>query len=177
MLKKSGSIKQTAFFYLIRHGETKWNAEKRLTGRSNVSLSDVGRRQAKSLAARLKSLPVDSIYCSPLRRTMETAIFIGDELNINPIQDIRIIEMSYGSWEGKMYSEIVKNDSLSFSQWNKDPYDSRPPGGENGREATKRGMDFMNFLKNKHRTGNVLVVSHRTICRLIISYVLGINQK
>ncbi len=165
-----------AFFYLIRHGETEWNAERRLAGRSDVCLSETGQIQARLVASRLRSFPAAAIYSSPLRRALETATIIGNELNIKPIEDHRLIEMAFGSWEGKAYSEIIKGDSLLFSQWDKDPGNFRPPGGESGREAMARGAEFLDFVRDKHRNGNAILVSHRTMCRLIISYALELNS-
>ena len=60
-------------FYLVRHGETEWNSENRMCGRTDVPLSEAGRRQAESLAERLKPIPFEALYSSPLQRARETA--------------------------------------------------------------------------------------------------------
>ncbi len=76
-------------FFLLRHGETEWNAQNRFCGRSDVPLSDAGREQARRLGDRLKSVPLDVLYTSPLRRAFETARLISDAIGLESIDEIR----------------------------------------------------------------------------------------
>lgn len=90
-----------ALIYLVRHGESVWNAEERLCGRTDIELSEAGRRQAERLGERLRGLPPAAIYASPLGRTAETASIIGLGTGLTPILDPRLIELNYGAWEGE----------------------------------------------------------------------------
>ena len=125
-------------FYLLRHGETKWNAENRICGRSDVPLSEAGRRQAKRLAERLKPISFDTLYSSPLKRAIDTARFISERIGLEPVLDDRLVELDYGQWEGKTLEEIRKNDPETLRAWEADPGRVAPPGGESGLEVQQR---------------------------------------
>ena len=162
-------------FYLLRHGETKWNAENRICGRSDVPLSEAGRRQAKRLAERLKPISFDTLYSSPLKRAIDTARFISERIGLEPVLDDRLVELDYGQWEGKTLQEIIKNDPKTFRAWQADPGRVAPPGGESGLEVQQRVVPFLDSLAAKHRKGHVAVVFHKTVCRLSICHVLGMS--
>jgi len=162
-------------FYLLRHGETKWNAENRICGRSDVPLSEAGRRQAKRLAERLRPIAFDALYSSPLKRAVDTARFISERIGLKPLVDHRLVELDYGQWEGKTLAEIRKNDPKALRAWEADPGRVAPPGGESGLEVQQRVMPFLDSLAAKHRKGRVAVVLHKTVCRLAICHVLGMS--
>jgi len=160
-------------FYLARHGESTWNAENRLCGRSDIPLSEVGRQQAKSLAARLKPIPFEALYSSPLQRAFETARLISEVVGLQPILDQRLVELDYGQWEGRTLADIMANDGQAFRAWNAKPAQLAPPGGESGLEAQQRIVSFLDSVAAGHPQGHVLVVFHKTVCRLAICHVLG----
>jgi uncharacterized phosphatase len=160
-------------FYLIRHGESEWNAENRLCGRSDVPLSEAGRRQAKSLAERLKPMAFEALYSSPLERALETARLISESVALQPLPDPRLVELDYGQWEGKTPAEIMENDLKTFRAWEANPAQVAPPDGESGLEAQQRVVSFLDSLAAEHPQGHVLVVFHKTVCRLAICHALG----
>lgn len=92
--------------YVIRHGETKWNVERRLQGRSDVELNEYGIYLAKVTAEALKDVNFDVIYSSPLIRAYKTAEIIKGDRNINIITDDRLKEMSFGIYEGLPSNEV-----------------------------------------------------------------------
>lgn len=163
-----------AFFYFIRHGETVWNTEGRFCGHTDVPLSDVGRRQARLLAARLKPIPVKALYSSPLQRALETARLIGEVVGRDPVLDQRLIELNYGAWEGLTLEEIKRAGPAIFQTWKHDPGNVAPPEGESGVQLVERVMPFLSDMARRHEYGNVLVVCHKTVCRLIACHLLGI---
>ena len=83
-----------ALFYFLRHGETLWNAEGRLCGRTDVALSDTGRQQAQLLARRVQRILIDVLYASPLKRALETARIIGQAIGRDPVVDFQLAEMN-----------------------------------------------------------------------------------
>jgi probable phosphoglycerate mutase len=168
-----------ALFYFVRHGESEWNAEERLCGRTDVALSDAGRRQAARLAERLRAPAqsgTDAIYTSPLRRTVETAEIIAAGTGLKPIVDERLIELNYGAWEGMTFAEIMELDGDAYRAWDADPGTVAPPDGESGEQALARVVPFLDELAVRHpaERDHVVVVSHKTICRLIACHVLGL---
>jgi broad specificity phosphatase PhoE len=160
-------------FYLVRHGESAWNAENRLCGRSDIPLSETGRGQAMSLAERLKPIHFDTIYTSPLVRAFETARLIAEAVGLEPVPDQRLVELDYGEWEGRTLADVVGNDAQAFRAWDAAPAQLAPPGGESGLAAQQRIVSFLDFLAAKHQQGRVLVAFHKTVCRLAICHVLG----
>lgn len=86
--------------YIMRHGRTDWNERNKLQGRTDIPLNEAGRKMAEEAAAVYKNVPLDVCYCSPLARARQTAeIFLKDR-NIPIITDDRLIEMSFGIYEG-----------------------------------------------------------------------------
>jgi broad specificity phosphatase PhoE len=163
-----------ALFYFLRHGETEWNAEGRLCGHTDVPLSDVGRRQARLLAQRLKPIVVEVLYSSPLVRALETAGVVGQALGREPVTDARLMELSYGAWEGRTLAEIQRATPDVYRDWVTDPARFAPPGGESGEQLIERVKPFLAEVAERHQSGNVVVVGHRTLCRLIACHIMGV---
>lgn len=154
-------------FYFVRHGETAWNAEGRFSGSTDVPLSDVGRRQAHLLAERFRGMPVAALYTSPLRRALETARVVGEALGLTSMVDARLTELSYGKWEGHTFAEIPHADPAFYQEWERDPARLAPPGGETGVHLLERAMPFLAELAEDYPSGHVVVVCHKTVCRLL----------
>ena len=163
-----------ARFYFLRHGEASWNAEGRLCGRTDVPLSDVGRRQAQLLAQRLKPILVEALYSSPLSRALETARIVGQSIGREPATDGHLMELNYGAWEGKTYEEARRSTPEIYRAWEADPATVAPPQGESGEQLIERVKPFLAEVAQKHQSGSVVVVCHRTLCRLIACHIMGV---
>lgn len=163
-----------ALFYFVRHGETEWNAGNRLCGRADVPLSAVGRSQAAELATRLRNLPPGAVYSSPLQRALKTARIIATASNLEPVLDARLAELNYGEWEGKTYAEVIEQDPAFYHAWDADPGAVAPPGGESGQEALDRVTPLLEELGARHARGHIVVVSHKTVSRLVVCHITGI---
>lgn len=132
--------------YVLRHGETAWNIDRRMQGTKNSDLTERGRAQATAMGRALKAeLARDDgptvFLRSPLGRTRETSLLIGDELGLDPGQwrdDPRLAELSYGQWEGFSWTEIEVHTPNALSDWRADPEGYCPPGGETHFELRRR---------------------------------------
>ncbi|MFB3921344.1 MAG: histidine phosphatase family protein [Terriglobia bacterium] len=166
-----------ALFYFVRHGVSGWNAENRLCGRTDVALSDEGRRQAALLGERLRGLAPSALYTSPLRRAMETAEILAASVGRKPTVDDRLTELDYGAWEGKTFAEIMAQEGDAFRAWDADPGNVPPRGGESGAQALRRVAPFLDEITARHsgEHEHVIVVCHRTICRLVVCHVLRLS--
>ena len=105
--------------YIIRHGQTDWNLEKKMIGQIDVSLNQTGKEQAKLSINQLSALKIDEIIASDLARTKETADIINASLHLPISFDARLRERNYGDLEG------VSEKDISQEQWkifNKDPH-------------------------------------------------------
>ncbi len=163
-----------ALFYFLRHGETAWNAEGRICGSTDVPLSDAGRRQAQLLACRLKPISVDALYSSPLSRALETARLIGETIGREPVVDRRLAELNYGAWEGRTFEEIKRATPTVYRAWDADPANLAPPEGESGVHLIERVTPFLADVAQRHLSGNVVVVCHKTVCRLLACHIMGV---
>jgi probable phosphoglycerate mutase len=123
---------------MLRHGETAWNTERRMQGSKNSDLTARGRVQAlamgRTLRRELDREPGPTLFLrSPLGRTRETSDIIGQELGLASSdwrEDIRLAELSYGTWEGFSWAEIEITHPTALADWRADPHGYCPPGGE-----------------------------------------------
>ncbi len=126
---------------LIRHGETAWNAEKRLQGHLDIALNSEGERQAALLGAALAAESIDHVVSSDLLRARQTAEAIvrgrGVQLGIDPA----LRERCYGGFEGLLYSEIAARFPRDFAAWQARDVDAVLPPGAN------RGESFRQFYE------------------------------
>src|SRR5260221_7346946 len=124
--------------YMLRHGETAWNTERRMEGMRNSDLTERGRAQALAMGLALKvelaREPGPTVFLrSPLGRTRETSQIIGGALGLDPAtwrEDARLVELAYGEWEGFNRTEIEAAHPDAMAHWRADPNGFTPPGGE-----------------------------------------------
>jgi len=118
---------------LIRHGETAWNAERRLQGHLDIPLNHEGERQARLLAAALADAPLDLIVSSDLMRARQTAQAIASLRGMPLHTEATLRERCYGGFEGLLYSEIEQRYPREFAAWQARDVDAvLPPGGNCG---------------------------------------------
>lgn len=149
---------------LIRHGETAWNAERRLQGHLDIPLNPEGERQARLLAAALASAPLDVLVSSDLMRARQTAQAIADlrgmPLHIEP----GLRERCYGGFEGLLYAEIEARYPREFAAWQARDVDAElPPGahrGETFRAFFARATGPILALGAAHPGKTIALVAH-----------------
>ena len=136
-------------FYVFRHGETDYNKERKLQGSGrDIALNEIGIKQGRQLAEKLKNIRLEAIYSSPLKRALQTAAFVAESQDIPVIVKDDLRECCYGDAEGmdldeveRLYPEIKKN-------WtNPKVWDIRYPYGESKREALERVWSRIQELK------------------------------
>src|SRR5688572_5812161 len=96
----------TTRLYMVRHGATQLSAEDRFAGAVNVELSEEGKFQAGRLAERLADDSIAAVYCSPLRRTVQTATILASPRQLSPIQEDGLREIHHGHWEGMRRADV-----------------------------------------------------------------------
>jgi 2,3-bisphosphoglycerate-dependent phosphoglycerate mutase len=130
---------KTTSILLIRHGETAWNAERRLQGHLDIALNLEGERQARLLGAALAGERLDAIVASDLLRARQTAQALA-RVHAMPVQvDSALRERCYGGFEGMLYSDIAQRFPREFAAWQARDVDALPPAGAN------RGETFRQF--------------------------------
>ena len=145
--------------YVVRHGETEWNAINKVLGRTDKHLNAKGLQQAKQLAYSLKARKIDTFLCSPLGRARQTADAISDKTGIRYKIDERLIEQDFGRFEG------VDRFDREYQEAKRE-YFVRYPGGESYFDMAARVYSLIKELNGT----NALLVTHGGICRMIRSY-------
>ena len=151
-------------FALVRHGQTDWNAERRLQGATDIPLNDVGRGQARDAVAVLAPYEWDAVVSSPLSRAAETADLIAEGLGLTVARRVpELAERSFGPAEGMQAGPEL--EAL------------RIPGGFRGAEsedeAATRGLGALEALAEEFRGRRLLVVTHGTLLRVSLSRAIG----
>ncbi len=141
--------------WLARHGETADNADGRVQGSIDTPLNDRGREQARQLGERAAGLGVSALYSSQLARALETAQIVGERLGLEPIVDERFAESRRGEWEGRLLSELERDEPESWRAWRTGQQDFRFPGGESLGEHVARVGDALREVEQP-----ALVVCH-----------------
>jgi 2,3-bisphosphoglycerate-dependent phosphoglycerate mutase len=140
--------------YLARHGETDWNAERRLQGRIDISLNNTGKDQARELAFKLQSIQLEAIYCSALQRSIETAQFL-DRKPVLILPELN--EQALGKYEGM---QLEGDNLVQFQKRRSDPDDSLD-GGESRNEHRTRIRAALHLIRAAHsENSQVLVIGH-----------------
>lgn len=167
----------TTRLLLVRHGATTLSAEDRFAGSTDVALSDEGRHQAARLGARLADDAIAAVYCSPMRRTMETAAIIAADHQLPPVTRPGLREIDHGHWEGLTRQEVERRFGDEYVRWEEDPFTVAPSGGECGVDVMARALPVIRAIIESHQGQNVLVVSHKATIRLVISSLLGFDAR
>ena len=153
---------------ITRHGQTDWNLERKVQGKSDIELNPKGIEQAEEVAKKLANEPIDLIICSPLVRAKQTAEIINRNRKIPIIYDNSISERAYGEFEGK------SPDDFNFHQfWNYN-CNEEYQFAENIKDFFKRVYEFLDKQANEQLEKNVLLVAHGGISIAINCYFNGI---
>lgn len=159
--------------YVLRHGETSWNRQRLLQGRSDVELNENGRKLAKETAEGMADIPFDLVFTSPLKRARETAEIVLNGRDIPIVEDERIIEISFGANEGKAWrkTDDFEGDPNIYHFFNH-PEQYRPvPDAESLQQLAERTADFMNDIcyRPELQDKTILVSTHGAATRGILN--------
>lgn len=159
---------------LVRHGETDWNKEKRIQGgSSDPPLNETGRQQAEGLARRLEQEPIEAIYSSPLKRSLDTATAIARRHQLEVVAEPSLREIEAGTLEGVLAGSLKKRLSQLLTADTGSDGLSKPSGGESLADVQRRAWGTIQRLSQKH-PGGLVVVSHYFVVLSVICSVLGL---
>ncbi|RJQ06168.1 MAG: histidine phosphatase family protein [Bacillota bacterium] len=163
--------------YLIRHGQTDWNRERRWQAQLDVPLNDHGRGQALELGTWISRLPLGTLYSSDLGRALETARIVAEcfpkGLSVSP--DHRWREFDAGALAGYTIAELRELYPDWWEADQRDPVGTTAPGGESFRDMVARVTQAATELAEKHPAQTVGVVTHGGPVRALVSHVLGLT--
>ena len=158
--------------YLVRHGKIRQeDDQRRYIGQIDLPLADEGRRQSEHLRRRMERAEIGAAYCSDLVRSRETAeIASGGRFEVVVRPDLR--EISMGAWEGCTLGEVARQFPEEYRARGEDIAGFRVPGGESFVDCARRVIPAFEDVVARTR-GNVLVVGHAGVNRLLLCHVLG----
>ncbi|HJV84829.1 MAG TPA: histidine phosphatase family protein [Noviherbaspirillum sp.] len=149
---------------LIRHGETAWNARKRLQGHLDIPLNAEGEMQAAALGLALMDEPLDAIISSDLQRARQTAKAIAAPRGMEVQVDAGLRERCYGAFEGMLYAEIGQRYPEAYAAWQSRDIDARFPHGvhaaETMREFFQRAVGTITRIASEGKYRKVALVAH-----------------
>ena len=162
--------------YLVRHGVTAANKERRYCGRSETPLSPEGLRQAQLLAQRLAATGARRLYSSDLKRALLTAAALGRRLGLEPVACPALREADFGAWEGLTFAEAEAAYPEEMQSWLRDPFRFAPPGGETAQQVAERAWSFLEEHTSR-REGPAIAVSHGGPLRLLLHRLLELPEE
>lgn len=157
------------YLYVIRHGQTDWNLNKKLLSRTDIPLNENGIEECKDAENLIKNLNYDLVFCSPMTRTKQTLEIINSK-ELPVIYDERLIERNAGTLEGIHTYDF---DYRAFWTLGKDNIQD----SETIEECKSRVYEFLDEIKEKYKDKNILIVTHNGICRIIHTYFNGFPKK
>jgi broad specificity phosphatase PhoE len=157
--------------HLIRHGETNWNKEKRIQGRSESTLTEQGKQQAAGLRLQLATTNIEHVFCSSSVRTRETAdiLFESSSAVIEYCDELR--EIYLGSWEGALWPQMLltfPEDAQAF--WER-PHQFNLTGAETFLDVQQRGVKKFLEIVSDSNAADIAIISHGVLIKSILCYL------
>lgn len=158
--------------FLVRHGRTHSNVTLTQMGRSGEDLDSEGYIQAQKISDRLASLPIASIYSSPLQRALSTSgkIAAPHNLKVHVLEDLTEIE--FGEWQGLNVGDIETRWPELWKKWRSDPSQMKVPGGESFEHVAARVSRALGTVMAQNPEANSLIVTHEIVIKMVIIQVL-----
>ena len=166
----------TTTVLLIRHGQTESNITGFYMGWSDEDLNDVGYTQAHCLSSRLASLPITSVYVSPLQRAYTTALILAEPHNLELKVLDDLTEIQIGDWQGVHMDEVRQRWPELWQQSRIDPSEITMPNGESFHQVTERAIRAFETIVAANQGRQAVIVTHDIIIRVLVAHVLGVSN-
>ena len=154
--------------YLLRHGQTDWNLERKIQGHLDMALNETGRKEALICLDKIVSLNIDNIISSDLVRAKETAQIINEKLHLPVRFDSRLREINFGNLQGRLIQDITQDE---WDIFNKTPHEVNAESWEDVYLRVKSFFDELDDIKN------TLIVTHGGVIRSLTAGLLGLGAE
>ena len=161
---------------LVRHGQTNSNVTGFYMGWSDEDLDEVGYTQAHRLSTKLATLPIASVYTSPLRRAYTTASILAEPHKLELKFLDELTELRLGDWEGLHREEVSRGWPEIYQQSRVDPSDLTIPNGESFRQVTERAVRALHKVLRANQYEQAVIVTHEVIIKLVVAHALGVSN-
>ena len=165
-------------FYVLRHGETEWNRLGLLQGRQDSPLTALGRAQTAAMGRCIAALAGDTadleLWSSPLGRARETAAIVARVLGRDAAtirHDARLAELDHGSWEGRTFTAIKREEPEAWAERYRDRFRNPLPGGESYVDALARARAWTG---ERDPAARHVVVGHGSFNRMLVAALTGL---
>lgn len=164
-------------YFILRHGETPYQLQKEKIiypwpEPSPIFLTKRGQEQIKEAGEQLKYKNIDLIFSSDITRAKQTSEIISRKINVKPIFDIRLREIDYGDYKGKLIKDY-KKDFSSLKQ----RFFKKPKNGESKLDVKNRLIDFFNEINEEYKNKNILIISHQGTLHILEGALMGIKDE
>jgi len=158
--------------YVARHGETAWNVEGRIQGRSDPDLSPKGVAQSLALLEQLKDRPISAIYTSTLKRSILTAQPIATFLRLPVRKQPELDEIAFGMMEGAQVLSLSAELKREWERFRENRFTYHIPGAENFTDVANRLKPFKEKILRDHAGQEILIIGHMIVNRFLIGMLL-----
>lgn len=159
--------------FLIRHGASTWNDERRIQGQLDPPLSPRGKEQVRKLGERFRDTRIDGFYSSDLGRAVETASAIASVTGLQPEMMPELREIALGEWEGLNRDDLKSRYPEEWARWSAGQSWNIVPGGEGTEAFEARVGAAIEQIKGRHTSGTVVVVTHGGVIQVALLGVVG----
>ncbi|MEN6521780.1 MAG: histidine phosphatase family protein [Armatimonadota bacterium] len=164
-------------FFIVRHGETAWNAGGRIQGHTDVELTKTGLEQAQLAAKRLQNEKIDLVYSSDLKRASVTGEAIASLHSVPVITTPLLREACLGEWQGLTLREAAEKFPKEYEAYSRDSIAHRPPEAERLEEVIARCRQFLDDVIEKHPNSSLAVACHGGSVRGILAAAFGLGPE
>ncbi len=162
----------------LRHGQAENNTKKILAGRSpGVNLTETGIEQAEQSGRMLKKLNISAIYSSPIDRAKQTADIVGKHCDLEVVIDDRLIELDMGKFTKMPYDEIFAKHGNVFLKFYEGSDEVSENGVETFSQVQKRIFEMVDFVIDKHKNENIVLVTHMDPIKAMIGKTLSLKPE
>lgn len=158
---------------IVRHAEAVGNKIREFHGWTDESITEKGRLQGEQVAEKLKNTPIDVIYSSILKRTMETAGYISKAKGLPIISREDLKEINGGLWEGIRWDDLAVKYGEAYAVWETKPHLHQMPEGENMIGFQQRVVKAVQDILQKEEGKNICIVTHGTVIRVLLCWFKG----
>lgn len=159
---------------LARHGHTIPTEEGLLYTDPNAPLTERGEKQAATLALWMAKQKPELLLSSPSKRVLATAEIVAAKLKLEPQIAEDLNEWNVGTWDGKSYWDIKKNQPAAYARWSHDPIHIAPPQGESIAGLCQRIKDQIREIIAQNEGKSIALITHAGVIRGVLAYALGV---
>lgn len=162
--------------FLVRHGQSAGNLERRFLGHTDRDLSELGYKQAELLRSAFSKIELDAVYSSDLQRAYHTAYPTAQDKRLDVIKLSDLREVYAGKWENRLFAELIEEFPISYGDtWLNNLGRAHPDGGESVEELQARVVRAIEKIADENRGKKVMIATHATPIRTFAAHVLGLS--